>query len=304
VALVTTVAPAHLEAFGTLEGIAAEKASIVAGLAPGGTAILHGDLEVSPILVQAAQAAGAGRIVTFGEAPQNHHRLLRATIHDARTVAEARAWRTPLLYKIAAPGRHFALNGLAVLAAARALGLDRALAIADLGRWTPVSGRGAREVVRLDVVDPDLAIDLIDEAYNANPASMAAALEVLAGAAVRDGVGRKAAGRRIAYLGDMKELGAEAPALHAALAAHPAMAAVDIVHTVGPLAENLRKALPAPKRGRHTETAARMADAVRRDLDAGDVVMVKGSLSTGLSAVVDAIRKLGHPALRSAPGDD
>jgi UDP-N-acetylmuramoyl-tripeptide--D-alanyl-D-alanine ligase len=133
---------------------------------------------------------------------------------------------------------------------------------------------------------------------------MAAALEVLAGAAVRDGVGRKAAGRRIAYLGDMKELGPEAPALHAALAAHPAMAAVDIVHTVGPLAESLRKALPASKRGRHTGTAARMADAVRSDLDAGDVVMVKGSLSTGLGAVVDAIRKLGHPALRSAPGDN
>ncbi|MFP4238098.1 MAG: UDP-N-acetylmuramoyl-tripeptide--D-alanyl-D-alanine ligase [Rhodosalinus sp.] len=304
VAIVTTVAPAHLEAFGAIEGIAAEKASVVAGLAPGGTAILHGDLEVSGILEDAAWRAGAGRIVTFGEAPRNHHRLLRATIHDSTTVAEARAWRSPLLYKIAAPGRHFALNGLAVLAAAGALGLDRALAIADLGRWTPVAGRGARETVVLDPLNPGLAIDLIDEAYNANPASMAAALEVLAGAAVRDGVGRKAAGRRIAYLGDMKELGPEAPALHAALAVHPAMHAVDIVHTVGPLAKSLRKALPAAKRGRHTETAARMAEAVRRDLDAGDVVMVKGSLSTGLAAVVDAIRKLGHPASRSAPGDD
>jgi UDP-N-acetylmuramoyl-tripeptide--D-alanyl-D-alanine ligase len=304
VALVTTVAPAHLEAFGSLEGIAAEKASIAEGLAPGGTAVLHGDLDVSPILEAAARGAGAGRVITFGEAPRNHHRLLRATISDTTTVAEARAWRTPLLYKVRAPGRHFALNGLAVLAAAQALGLDRALAIADLGRWAPVSGRGARELIRLDAVESDLAIELIDESYNANPASMAAALEVLAGARVRDGVGRKAAGRRIAYIGDMKELGPEAPEMHAALAAYPAMQRVNVVHTVGPLARRLHEALPPERRGRHAATAAEMAAGVRRDLDAGDVVMVKGSLSTGLAAVVDAVRKLGHAAPQSASGDD
>jgi UDP-N-acetylmuramoyl-tripeptide--D-alanyl-D-alanine ligase len=205
---------------------------------------------------------------------------------------------------VRAPGRHFALNGLAVLAAAQALGLDRALAIADLGRWAPVSGRGARELIRLDAVESDLAIELIDESYNANPASMAAALEVLAGARVRDGVGRKAAGRRIAYIGDMKELGPEAPEMHAALAAYPAMQRVNVVHTVGPLARRLHEALPPERRGRHAATAAEMAAGVRRDLDAGDVVMVKGSLSTGLAAVVDAVRKLGHAAPQSASGDD
>jgi UDP-N-acetylmuramoyl-tripeptide--D-alanyl-D-alanine ligase len=304
VALVTTVAPAHLEAFGSIEGIAAEKAAIVAGLAPGGTAVVHGDLDVSPMLEEAARRAGAARVVTFGEAPRNHHRLLRATVRDTTTVAEARAWRAPLLYKIAAPGRHFALNGLAVLAAARALGLDRALAVGDLGRWSPVAGRGAREAIRLDPVERDVVIELIDEAYNANPASMGAALEVLAGAAVRDGVGRKAAGRRIAYIGDMKELGPEAAALHAALADHPAMGRIDMVHTVGDLAGHLHAALPPGRRGRHTGTAAKMAAGVRRDLDAGDVVMVKGSLSTGLGAVVDAVRKLGHAAPRSGSGDD
>ncbi len=304
VAVITAVAPAHLGAFGSLEGIAAEKASIMAGLRPGGTAVVNGDLETSPILEAAARAAGARRVVTFGEAARNHHRLLRATIRDTATVCEARAWRAPILFKVSAPGRHFALNALAVLAAGWALGLDRAVAIADLARWQPVAGRGAREVVRLDPVDTRLAIDLIDEAYNANPASVGAALEVLAGAAVRHDVGRKARGRRVAYLGDMKELGGAEAEMHAALARHPAMAGIDVVHTIGPLARHLWEALPPARRGRREKTAAAMAAGVRRDLDAGDVVMVKGSLSTGLSAVVDAVRKLGHPAVQALSGDE
>jgi len=304
VGIVTTVAPAHLEAFEGIEGIAREKGAIMQGLEPGGTAIVNGDVGTAAILRAAARDGRARRVVTFGEAPANHHRLLSATIQDTVTVAEARAWRSPVLYKVAAPGRHFAVNALAVLAAAWALGLDRAMAIGDLGRWQPVTGRGAREVIRLDPVETDLAIELIDESYNANPASMAAALEVLAGARVRHGVGRKDRGRRIAYLGDMKELGPEAEALHAALADHPAMARIDMVHTVGPLARALWEALPPARRGRHAATAGEMAARIRADLDAGDVVMVKASLSTGLSAVVDAVRKLGHPAAQSFSGDE
>ena len=112
-------------------------------------------------------------------------------------------------------------------------------------------------------------------------------------------VGRIGKGRRIAYLGDMKELGQTEAALHADLAQHPAMARVDRVHCVGPLMRQLWEALPADKQGRWTETSAKMAEGLRSDLDAGDVVLVKGSLSMALARVVDAIRKMGQ-----APADE
>ncbi|TNF22436.1 MAG: UDP-N-acetylmuramoyl-tripeptide--D-alanyl-D-alanine ligase [Rhodobacteraceae bacterium] len=293
VAMITTVAAAHLEAFGSVEGIAREKADILAGLEPGGAAVFNAEIDTAEILRSAAEAAGA-QYIGFGEVKGAHHRLLDARMTERVTVAQARAWRSELLYKIAATGRHFAMNGLGVLAVAHVLGLDRALAVAALGRWAPVKGRGERQRIVLDPVDPANAVDLIDDSYNANPASMAAALAVLAAIPVRDDVGRIAAGRRIAYLGDMAELGATAPELHAGVAALPAMAAIDRVHCVGPLSRHLWEALPEDKRGRWHETAAQMAERLRRDLDAGDVVLIKGSNSVGLTALVDEIRKMGH----------
>ena len=218
------------------------------------------------------------------------------TVGDATTVVQGRAWRTPILFKVGVPGRHFALNGLGALAVAHALGLDRALAIAALGQWQAGAGRGLREVIVLDVVETHLTVELIDDAYNSNPASLAAALEVLAAAQPRDGVGRMAQGRRIAYLGDMKELGETEVARHRAVADLAAMQAIDLVHCVGPLMRELWQALPEEKRGHWSETSDRMAARAVHDLDAGDVVLVKGSLSMALGRVVDAIRKMGHGA--------
>ncbi|KMK66668.1 UDP-N-acetylmuramoyl-tripeptide--D-alanyl-D-alanine ligase [Puniceibacterium sp. IMCC21224] len=295
VALVTIVAPAHLAAFESIEGIAQEKASIIEGLEPGGTAVLNADLETTPLLIAAARARGA-RVVTFGQSRRAHHRITDLRIGDQATVVQGRAWRTPVLYKISVPGRHFAENAMAVVATAGALKLDRALVLADLGRWEPGAGRGQREVITLDVVDTHMTFELIDDAYNANPASMAAALEVLAAAEVRHDVGRVSKGRRIAYLGDMKELGATEAALHAALAEHPAMAEIDVVHCVGPLMQSLYDVLPAEKRGRWTRDTDGILVGLRSDLDAGDVVLVKASLSMGLGRVVDAIRKMGQGA--------
>ncbi len=295
VAVVTIVAPAHLAAFESLAGIAREKASIVEGLEPNGVAILNGDLETSGILIDAARARDA-RVITFGESPRCHHRVSDMRIGDQATVVQGRAWRTPVLYKISVPGRHFAVNAMAVVAVAGALKLDRALALADLGRWTPGAGRGMREVIAMDAVDTQLTFELIDDAYNANPASMAAALEVLASAEVQHDLGRVSRGRRIAYLGDMKELGGAELGMHAALAAQPAMDAIDVVHCVGPLMKALYDALPTEKRGRWGKTSAEMAEGVRHDLDAGDVVLVKASLSMGLGRVVDVIRKMRQGA--------
>jgi UDP-N-acetylmuramoyl-tripeptide--D-alanyl-D-alanine ligase len=292
VAMITTVAAAHLEAFPHVEAIAVEKASILEGVEPGGTAILNNDVEQAAIL--AAKAIDCGlRDIGFGEHGLDW--VLRDVhITGDTSVVQARAGDTDLVFRLATPGRHFAMNALGALAAVEALGGDLALATHALGRWRPFRGRGTREVIRLDPVDSDLSLELLDDAYNANPASMAAALAVLAAIEARHGTGRIKLGRHIAILGDMKELGPTAPERHAAIAALPEMDRIDIVHCIGPLMRHLHAALPEDKRGQWFETSAEMAGIVRRALDSGDVVLVKGSLSMDLARVVDAIRKMGH----------
>jgi UDP-N-acetylmuramoyl-tripeptide--D-alanyl-D-alanine ligase len=291
VALITTVAPAHLAAFDSIQGIAREKASIFEGLTRGGVAVYHGDLEVSPLLSELARPHAA-RQISFGEGPGNHHRVHSVTLRDECTVGQGRAWRQALLYKVMAPGRHYGVNAMGVLAVVSALGLDRALAVTALGQWAPGAGRGLREKIVLDVVETGKTIELIDDAYNANPASVAAALEVLAAAEPKNDIGRVSRGRRIAYLGDMKELGSQEVDLHRAVASLPSMARIDTVHCIGPLMHHLWRALPEEKRGHWTENSQGMAERVARDLDAGDVVLAKGSLSMGVGRVVDAIRNL------------
>ena len=118
--------------------------------------------------------------------------------------------------------------------------------------------------------------------------------EVLAAAPVRNGTGRVSKGRRIAFLADMKELGGEAAAMHAALAQHPALASIDTVHCIGPMMAHLHRALPDAQRGQWADTSAEIACDVRHKLDSGDVVLAKGSLSMKVATVVDAIRKMGH----------
>ncbi len=294
VAIVTTVAPAHLAAFASVEDIAREKAAIFEGLREGGTALIDGDIETAPILAEAARRAGAD-LRRFGRGEGCHHRLLDVTLAEDTTVARARLWRQNVVFKIGAPGRHFAMNALAVLGAVKALDADLALAIAALGRWRPPAGRGTRERIGLDPVDDRMSFDLIDDAYNANPASVAAALDVLAAARPRDGIGRIAHGRRVAILGDMLEMGEREMALHANLAGLPSVAAIDVVHTVGARMAALHDALPETKRGEHAPSSDRLAVRAHTLVDAGDVVLVKGSLGSRMARVVDAIRKLGHP---------
>jgi len=289
VVMVTTVAAAHLEAFDDIDGIAREKASICEGLEPGGIAVLNADVPQAGILRDAARAAGA-RIVTFGADAGADWTASELRISAGMTVAAATGAGREMHLKVANEGRHFAINALGVLAAAEALGGDLAQSLMGLASWAPPAGRGARETIRLDAADPDLVLTLLDDSYNANPTSMAAALAVLAGTA-RGAAGR---GRRVAFLGDMKELGGGGEAMHTALADLPAMEAIDTVHCVGPLMAGLHAALPPARRGHRTETAAEMADLVRPALAPGDAVLVKGSLSTGLGTLVDAVRKMGH----------
>ena len=292
VAMVTTVAPAHLEAFDSIEGIAREKASIFDGLKPGGTAIFNADIGTAAILKERAKALGL-KAVTFGADERADWRLMDARICDDTTVARATRLGEPLLFKVSTPGRHFVLNAMGALAVADALGADPMIAAHDLGRWAPPAGRGQRERIVLDVVE-ETFFDLIDDAFNANPASMAAALDVLIAATPTDGIGRVGGGRRIAILGDMLELGPTEAALHAAIAAHPGLDDLHVIHCVGPRMKALHAVLPRRQRGEWVETAADLAPRTRTLVDAGDILLVKGSKGSKVSLVVDALRKLGQ----------
>ncbi|MEM6728627.1 MAG: UDP-N-acetylmuramoyl-tripeptide--D-alanyl-D-alanine ligase [Pseudomonadota bacterium] len=291
VVLVTAIAAAHLEAFENLEGIAREKISIVEGLEPGGTAILNADTEHADVLRAVAENASA-QIVQFGEGAAQP--LLSVSIQGDKTVVETRVGGAPCLLKINAAGRHFAMNALGALAAAQALGADPGRAAVDLGAWRPPAGRGTREVITLDAHDPDLSIELIDDAFNANPASMAAAFEAFAAATPIDDIGRIMRGRRVAILGDMLELGEGEAAAHVALSEDPHLENA-LIHTVGPRMRHLHGALVPPQKGKWFEDAEEAAAQAHTLVDAGDVVLVKGSKGSRVSLVVDALRRLGHP---------
>ncbi|MGV8985044.1 MAG: UDP-N-acetylmuramoyl-tripeptide--D-alanyl-D-alanine ligase [Cypionkella sp.] len=292
VALITIVAAAHLEAFDGLEGIAREKAAICDGLEAGGIAVLPADLDTSQILIDIAHAHGA-QVITFGHAALADYHLTSATLSDTATIVRANHAGKAFLFKVLSPGKHFAMNGLGALAVAAALGLDQVISATDLGRWTPPQGRGTRERIVLDVVEGQ-GFDLLDDAFNANPTSMAAALDVLIAATPQDGPGRIVAGRRIAILGDMLELGPTEDALHSAIAKHPGLDKITLIHCVGPRMQALWQVLPRKQRGEWVAEAKDLLPRVRGLIDAGDVVLVKGSKGIKVSLVVDALKKLGQ----------
>jgi UDP-N-acetylmuramoyl-tripeptide--D-alanyl-D-alanine ligase len=292
VAMITTVAAAHLEAFASVEYIAREKASILDGLKPGGTAVLNADIATAPILLAKAKAVGA-RVVTFGKTATADWHIRSIQITDDATIVRASKAGDQVLFKVMSPGAHFAANATGALAVAQALECDPVISVCDIGHWMPPPGRGTREKIVTDLV-AESGFDLIDDAFNANPASMAASLDVLIAAQPQDGVGRHDMGRRIAILGDMLELGPSEAALHAEIARHPGLSAITVIHCVGPRMKALWQALPRNQRGEWVETAAEIAAHPRVLVDAGDVVLVKGSKGSKVSLVVDALRKLGQ----------
>jgi len=279
VAVVTTIAPVHIGHLGSLDAIADAKAEIFTGLEPGGWAVLNRDNEKYERLAGAARAAGA-RIVGFGEHESAEARLLREVAAGGGVVIEAEILGGAVTYKLAAPGRHLVRNSLAVLAAARLAGGDLALAALALADWRPGRGRGEQSALATGAGD----IVLIDESYNANPASMRAALSVLAGTQTG------ARGRRIAALGDMLELGRQAGEEHRALVRPIVGAGVDLVFACGTLMRDLYQELPPELRGGYAENAATLTEPLVRELRAGDVVMVKGSFATGMARISEALR--------------
>ncbi len=274
------------------EAIADAKAEIFLGVEPGGTAVLNADNRHFERLSRAAKAASISRIVSFGAGEDAEIRLVDCDLAPHMSRITARIAGRRLDYHLPLPGRHLVINSLGVLAAVEALGADVARAAASLARLPAPAGRGRRHVVHAGSGD----FSVIDESYNASPASIRAAAATL-GNMQPDG-----AGRRIAVLGDMRELGAASAAEHAGLAACLETAAIHLVFTTGGEMANLRDALPAAMQGGHADKAAALAPLVAAAAGPGDIFTVKGSLASGMSAVVEALLARGTAAGAKANG--
>ena len=280
IAIITNIAPVHLEFFDSVERIAEAKAEIFAGLEPGGVAILNRDEPHFELLKCRAQQAGAERVIAFGAHESADARLTKYEPGGDASDVEAVIDGKKIAYRVGAPGRHLVMNSLGVLAALQAVGADLRAGTRALAGYRAQAGRGARMEFALD----DGQVMLIDESYNANPASMRAALETLAETP------RARLPRRIAVLGDMLELGETSARLHVELGAPVDAAGVDVVFACGPYMRALYDALPETRRGAYAENSGGLEAALLESVRPGDVVMVKGSLGSAMGPLVEALR--------------
>ncbi|MCA3275388.1 MAG: UDP-N-acetylmuramoyl-tripeptide--D-alanyl-D-alanine ligase [Roseomonas sp.] len=274
VGIITSIGTAHIGNLGSQAAIAVEKGDIIAGIAPGGTAILPADSAFLPELTTRARDAGL-QVMTHGEAEGADARLLSYQLSAVGGDAEIMLAGQRLHLHLTAPGRHVALNACAVLATVKALGLTPDIAANALADFTAGAGRGALR--RIAVAGGEAL--LIDDSYNASVASVRAGLAVLAA---------QPATRRIFAFGDMLELGAEGPAQHADLAADAAQHS-DLVFCCGPLSTHLFEALPATQRGGHFPDSTSLAPVLRAALKPGDAVLVKGSLGSHMGVIIKAL---------------
>ncbi len=281
VALITTVEAAHLEFFDSIEAIARAKSEIFDGLEAGGVAVLNVDNPMFAQLRDAAIAAGAGRIIGFGEAPEAEVRLLEVEPDAESSVVRASVDGREIRFIIGVPGRHWVQNSLGVLAGCLALEADFEQAAAMFASFKAPAGRGTRHRLRWRGGE----ITVLDESYNANPASIRAALDVL----------RRMPRRRVAVLGDMLELGETSCELHARLADDLNAAQVAVLYTAGPLMRHLHEAASQQIQRLHVADSKALAAIVPGALEPGDVVLVKGSLGSAMKQVLDAIMAGAEP---------
>jgi UDP-N-acetylmuramoyl-tripeptide--D-alanyl-D-alanine ligase len=281
VAIITTVEPVHLEFFSGIEAIADAKAEIFEGVEADGAVVLNHDNAQFARLSRRAKKLGISRIVSFGADKRAEARLLDISLHATCSAVHANILGHEVTYKLGMPGRHMAMNSLAVLAASSLAGADLALASLSLSQLVPAAGRGVRQTLAV----PGGEVTLIDESYNANPASMAAALSVLGRAKIGPH------GRRIAVLGDMLELGPTGAQLHAGLNDAIKADHIDLVFCCGTLMRHLWDGLSAGKRGGYADSAAGLEAQVLAAIRAGDAVMVKGSFGSKMKTIVTALEK-------------
>ena len=278
IAIITLIAAAHLGHFRKIEEIARAKAEIFEGIEPGGYALLNRDDAQYKLLEKLAKAAGVAHIVSFGEQERSHVRLLGCDLSADHSDIAVGIGGDRIAVRVGAPGRHMVQNALAVLGAAKLAGADLAPVAEALAGLQAEAGRGRRH--RLAG-----GITLIDESYNANPASMKAAIDLL------DRTEPPRGGRRIAVLGDMLELGAHAEQLHGALADIIAPTATDLVFLGGAEMAALAARLPPERLGAHAANVDELKPIVLAALRPGDVVVVKSSKGIGFSKLVDALIK-------------
>ena len=292
VALVTTIEPVHIEHFPSLSAIADAKGEIFSGLGPGGVAVINRDNPNYSRLAAHAHASRAGRVVSFGEHAEADVRALRIVLRPDLSVVDAMVMGQPVTYQLGTAGRHTALNSLGVMAVIHALGADLARAALSLAGLKPPVGRGERTALRIG----DGEAFLVDESYNANPASIRAALATLA--AIETGP----RGRRIAVLGDMLELGSAGEGHHRDLAEAIEAHRIDMVFTAGPLMRHLFEALPVSRRGVVAAQSEDLIEPIAGLLRPGDAVMVKGSNSIRMGRIVEALkaRYSGQPTRRDS----
>ena len=285
VALITTVVGAHTEFFKDEAEIAMTKAEIFDGLDADGTVILNRDNMHYFALARRAKELGIANMKCFGTDATANYRLFEANIVTDGSAVRSRVGGRDLEYFIGCPGEHWVMNSLAVLGCVDAIGADSVRAAQDLADVTPPAGRGETHIVKLP--SGDGTFTLIDDAYNANPTSMMAGIKVLSSSKPGEG------GRKIAVLGDMRELGDDAVRLHADL--HQPLTALEIdrVFLVGPLMAELDKTLPAEKNAGHFATAEDAIEPIKADLREGDVVLIKGSLGIYVSKIVSALKCCG-----------
>lgn len=280
VAIITQIAESHLGFFKSLDEIADAKAEIFSGMRPDGAAVINRDTPYFERLRDAARAQGLERIVGFGADDNADVRLDTAELHSSRSRVAANVLGEELSFEVGMPGAHVVMNTLAVLAAVKLSGADLVRSAQALAHMKPASGRGVRYKLRTG----DGWFTLIDESYNANPASMRAALQILQHTSTGQG------GRRIAVLGDMLELGENASRLHEELAQAVDAAGIDAVYTCGPEMRHLHEALPQGVAAAHAVSSAELESDVLGAVRAGDAVMVKGSLGSRMGPLVQALR--------------
>ncbi len=279
VAIVTLIAAAHLGHFRNLDEIAQAKAEIFEGLEPGGAALLNRDDQRYKLLARLAKAQGIKRVFGFGEDARADFRLLDCALGADSSTIRARIGDAEIEARIGAPGRHVVQNALAVLGAASLVAADVGKVAEALGSLEAEQGRGRRHRLR----HPGGAFTLIDESYNANPASMQAAMALLGATPVEAG------GRRIAVLGDMLELGNHSAKLHASLAEPVKASGADLVLLGGPEMKALADALPEGVAGEYRADAEALKPVLLDAVRPGDAVMVKSSKGIGFSKLVDAL---------------
>lgn len=297
IAVITNVEGVHTEFFDSVADIADAKAEIFTGLRPGGVAVLSRDNPYFDRLALAASNAGVGRVVSFGAASDADVRLLKQRLHEDCSTVTADVSGQPMMFKVGVPGAHWVMNSLTVLATVLVADADLGLAGLALQEIMAPEGRGRRHLIPFR----DSAILVIDESYNASPASVRAALSGLAGAKSTL-EGRSSPIRRIAVLGDMRELGDDAVAQHEALAPIITKAAIDLVYTVGEDMRHLHDALPRHLRAGHADTAAHAEAELLKLIMPNDVIMLKASNTVGLSLVVQGLLQLDVEPAASAVG--